>query len=149
MDMTIKTLDRLGKATSTRIPVIAAVSNPQVQACVDAIDEVILGAACSGVKVESTVVATGSATPPADENANRGNKWLMRFQDGTNGKIFTYELGTADNDQLPTPNSDFLDLTADAGLALKTALDAVYESPYGNVGVLLTVQQVNRATAGQ
>lgn len=148
-EFTVSTIDRLSKRTSTKIPVATAATDPELQAIVDAIDAVILGATASGVKTVATVIDAGTNSPPADEDANRGNKWLMRVQDSVNGKIFTYEIGTADNSQLPSPSSDYLDLTAGVGLALKTAIDAAYESPYGNAGVLLSVQQVNRATSGQ
>lgn len=140
----LSTIDRLSLATSTRMGAIAAVSNPQIQAWADAMDAVILGANVKAVKSEDTVVDVGSQVPPADEDANRGAKWLLRAQDSTTGNIFTHEIGTADFTQLPSPTSDFLDLTAGTGLALKTAFDAIYESPLGNTGVLLSAQQVTR-----
>jgi hypothetical protein len=120
-------------------------TDPELQAIVDAVDAVILGAAASGTKTISSVIDAGSAVPPTSTSAERGNKWLIRIQDSVNSKIFTHEIGTADNAQLPSSTDDYLDLTAGVGLALKTAIEAAYESPYGNVGVLLSVQQVNRA----
>jgi len=143
--ISMSTIDRLGLPTSTRMGAITAVTDPQIQALVDAWDAVILGASIRGVKSEDTVVDVGSAVPPADELANRGDKWLARAQDSVKGNIFTHELGTADFSQLPSPTSDFLDLTAGVGLALKTAFDAAYESPLENTGVLLSVQQVTRS----
>ncbi len=142
--LSFSTIDRLSLPTSTRLAAIAAVSDPQIQALADAWDAVILGSAIKAVKSEDTTVDVGSQTPPADELANRGQKWLARAQDSTTSKVFTHELGTADYSQLPTPTSDFLDLTAGVGLALKTAWDAAYESPEGNTGILLSVQQVTR-----
>lgn len=142
--VSISTIDRLSLATSTRAGAIAAASDPQIQALADAWDTIILGAAVRAVKSEDTVIDTGSQVPPADDLANRGIKWLCRAQDSTTGRIYTHELGTADITQLPSPTSDFLDLTAGSGLALKTAWDAIYESPAGNTGVLLSVQQVTR-----
>jgi len=144
ISLNMSTIDRLSQPTSTRFGAIAAVSDPQIQAVADALDAVILGANIKAVKSEDSVVDVGSQTPPADDDANRGNKWLMRAQDSTTGKIYTHELGTADNAQLASPTSDFMDLTAGVGLALKTAWDAAYESPAGNTGVLLSVQQVTR-----
>lgn len=142
--VSLSTIDRLSLATSTRFAAIAAVTDPQIQTLTDAWDAVILGASLKAVKSEDTTVDGGSQVPPASELANRGDKWLARAQDSTTSKIFTHELGTADFTQLPTPTSDFLDLTAGVGLALKNAFDAVYESPEGNTGVLLSVQQVTR-----
>lgn len=145
MPFRISTLDRQTDPTSMQIDHIGGATDPQLQAVVDAVDAIILGSDAKGVKTVVSVIDGGSAIPPADELAQVGNKWLLRFQDSVNSKIFSHEIGTADSTQLPGPTDDFLDLTAGVGLALKTALDAVYQSPYGNTGVLLSVQQVNRA----
>lgn len=142
--VSLSTIDRLSLATSTRSNVITGATDPQIQTLTDSWDAVILGASLKAVKSEDTVVDAGSQVPPADESANRGQKWLVRAQDSTTGKIFTHELGTADYSQLPSPTSDYLDLTAGVGLALKNGFDAIYESPEGNTGVMLSVQQVTR-----
>ena len=115
-----------------------------LQAVVDAVDAVILGSDARGVKAVDTVTDGGSAVPPANDLANRGQKWLFRSQDSTTQKIYQNEIGTADFTALPTPTSDFLDLTAGVGLALKNAWDTAYRSPVGNTGVLLSVQQITR-----
>lgn len=144
ISVSLSTIDRLSLPTSTRIAAITAVTDPQIQTLTDSWDAVILGSALKAVKSEDTTIDGGSQVPPADELANRGQKWLARAQDSTTSKVFTHELGTADFSQLPSATSDFLDLTAGVGLALKNAFDAVYESPEGNTGVLLSVQQVTR-----
>lgn len=142
--LTISTIDRQSKPTSMSMDVVSGATGAQEQAVNDAIDAVILGSAAKCVETTATVVDAGSQTPPNDVNANRGNKWLLRMQDSTSGTIYNHEIGTADSAQLPSATVDYLDLTAGVGLALKTAVDAVYQSPLGNAGVLLSVQQVNR-----
>lgn len=141
----ISTLDRQSKRSTMSFDVADAATTPQLQAVVDAVDGIIRGSAASGTKTVSTDIDVGSSSPPADVEANRGNKWLLRIQDSVNGKIFTNEIGTADNAVLLTPGVDFVDLGVGVGLALKTAVEVVYRSPYGNAGVLLSAQQVNRA----
>lgn len=143
LSVSLSTIDRLILATSTRFGVIAAATDPQIQTLTDAMDAIILGSSLKAVKSEDTVIDVGVATPPSDDDANRGNKWLMRFQDAV-GNIYTHELGTADNSQLSSPTSDFIDLTAGTGLALKNAFDAIYEGKSSETGVLLSVQQVSR-----
>jgi len=138
------TIDRQSKPTSMAVPADDAVLDATVQALADALDAVILGAASKATVTVPNIVDAGTLVLPADENANRGNKWLFRTQVAAENKVFTNEYGTADNAQLPSPTDDFLDLTAGTGLALKTAWDALYESPAGNAGVLLSVQQVSR-----
>ena len=149
--ITIQTYDRSQpvKSTSMSIPADDAVGDIAVQALADAVDAIIRGTAVSATVTVPNVVDAGSPGPAADIDADRGNKWLMRTfvsaDDQGAGKTYQNEIGTADNGVLPSASDDFLDLTAGVGLALKTAWDAVYESPQGNAGVLLSCQQVNRA----
>lgn len=141
----MSTFDRQSKASSMALPVADAITDTQAQAIIDAMDAVVLGSPIKGVVSVPNVVDQGDATPPTDKAANRGNKWLTRVQDDTNGKIFTYEIGTADDSQLPSPTDDYLDLTAGVGLAIVTAVEVGYESPYGYSGSVLSIQQVNRS----
>ncbi len=143
---TYSTIDEQANPTSTRLNVADAITDPQAQAIADAIDDLILGSAVRATVTVPNVVDAGSQVIPTDPMSRVGNKMLMRLQETASGKVYTNELGTFDNDALPTGN-DFLDLTAGFGLALKTAIDAVWESPLGNAGVLLSVQQVNRKGA--
>lgn len=149
--ITFKTYDRSlpTKATSMEVPAADAVADIPVQALADAIDPVIRGTAVSAVVTVPNAVDAGTPGPSADIDADRGNKWLFRTSvaldnDGV-GAIYQNEIGTADNGVLPSASNDFLDLAAGVGLALKTAWDAVYQSKQGNPGLLLSVQQVNRA----
>jgi len=149
--ITIQTYDRSlpTKSTSMSLPADDAVGDIAVQALADAVDAIIRGTAVSATVTVPNVVDAGSSGPATDIDADRGNKWLLRTfvaaDDQGAGKTYQNEIGTADNGVLPSASNDFLDLTAGVGLALKTAWDAVYESPQGNAGVLLSCQQVNRA----
>ncbi len=138
------TVDRLSLPTSTQINVDAAESVANLQALDAALNSIILGSAVRGVRTVDEVIDGGSAVPPVDVDANRGSKWLFRSQDSVTSEIFTNELGTADLSILPSSTTDFIDLSAGTGLALKNAWDAVYETKNGNTGVLLSVQQVTR-----
>ena len=148
--ISIQTYDRENKPTSMSIGADDAVTGLNVQALADAIDAIVLGTAVSAKTIISTIVDAGTPGPSAEAFAQRGNKWLLRvsvpLDKQGDGDIYTHEIGTADNAQLPSTDSDFLDLTAGVGAALKTALETVYESPEGNPGTLLSVQQVNRSS---
>lgn len=141
---TFSTIDRLSLRSSMNIGVDDAIADLTIQNLADAIDAVILGAAVKATVTTENEVDAGSAVPPASALANRGDKWLFRAQDSTTGKIYTHEMGVADFSQISSPTDDYLDLTAGVGAALKTAFDAAYQSPDGNAGVLLSVQQVTR-----
>jgi len=91
-----------------------------------------------------SVVGSG---PASSLLAQRENKFLLRYHDATTNQKFQVSIGTADLTQLMA-NSEFVDLTAGAGLALKTAFEAVVVSPdnSSNTVVLDSVQFVGRNT---
>lgn len=140
----VSTIDRLSLPTSTQINVADAETVPNLQAVDTAMDAIILGSAVQGIRTIDETIDAGSQIPPADNDANRGSKWLFRSEDSVTLRIYTNEMGTADYAALPNPQTDFLDLTAGLGLAMKTAWDVVYKTIAGNAGVLLSIQQITR-----
>lgn len=110
-----------------------------------AVDSIIIGMiAKKEVVIDRTLV---SALPAASTLAQRENKWLLRYVDTVTSQKFRVSIGTADLTELPD-NSEFLDLTAGDGLALKTAFDAIVVSPdnSSNAVSLRSVQFVGRNT---
>lgn len=90
---------------------------------------------------------TGAQIPATDPLAQRENKWLCRYHDATTFEQFVASLPTADL-SLHIANSEFVDLTAGAGLAVKTAWEAVVVSPSdaAHAVVLDSMQFVGRNT---
>lgn len=95
-----------------------------------------------------------SNIPPTDKNAQVERKWLVTYTDTTAeyavgvpnpgfGKLFQHEIGTADA-SLIQDNTEFMDITANPGLAFKTAFEAVIVSPYQGQSQVLSVQLVGR-----
>lgn len=138
------TYDRLNKQTSMSVPVNDAIGDVAVQALADALDAIILGVAIKATVTVPNVVDAGALGPSTDQDADRSRKWLFRTFVAAENKTYNNEIGTADNAILPGSGSDFVDLTAGLGLAVKTAWDAEYETPNGNSGVLASIQQVSR-----
>lgn len=147
LKVTFSGVDRESKSTSTTLELADATLDADIIAIASDIDAITLASGYKAVKTVSTELVAGDNTPPASGYANRGMKYLLRFQT-TNGNgdsvVVTNEIGIADYTVLPV-GSDYLDLTAGAGLALKTDLDAAYVGPYGTGGTLLSVQQVTRS----
>lgn len=111
----------------------------------NAIDGVTIGEmAKSEIVFEREILSTDRA---ATTLAQRENKWLMRYHGVTLNERYQVSIGTADLTLLPD-GSEFLDLTADEGLALKTAFEAIVKSPGdGAEAVILdSVQFVGRNT---
>lgn len=90
---------------------------------------------------------TGAQIPATDPLAQRENKWLCRYHDATTFQNYVASLPTADL-SLHIANSEFVDLTAGAGLAVKTAWEAVVVSPSdaSHATVLDSMQFVGRNT---
>ena len=142
--LTFSTVDRFSKRTSMTIGADNAVAGAAVQAVADALDAILLGSDVRAVNTQETVVDVGSAVAPASKLATRFKKWQIQIYDAIGDVTYTHEIGTADASVLATSTDDFLDLTAGVGLALKTAIEAVYESPDGNGGTVISVQEVSR-----
>lgn len=81
-----------------------------------------------------------SADPAASGLAQRENKWLVRYTDGTN--VFTLEIPTADLTLLEN-NSEFLSLTGTEGSDFVTAFEA-YCVRNGQAVTVLDIQFVGR-----
>lgn len=111
-----------------------------------AIASIVLG---NFVKSESTYASNtlGGLLASADPLAQRENKWLMRYHDATTFQNFQLSVGTADLTKHMT-NSEFVDLTAGDGLALKTAFEAVVVSPADSTHLVIldSIQYVGRNT---
>lgn len=146
--LNISTFDNQNKGTSMKIPCAAGITLLQAEAVADATDAVIKGVATGAVQSSRIVHRAPTAGPSQVVGAKRGNKLLIKIgvalDKGGDGDIYDYEIGTFDDAVLPSATDDFLDLTAGVGLALKTAIEAVYESDEGNPGVVQSAQQVNR-----
>lgn len=79
---------------------------------------------------------------PADGNAQRETKWLVSGVD-SEGFSTTLEIPTAQLSLLPA-GSGVLDISTGAGLALKSALEAIWVSRQGNAVTVNRVIHVGR-----
>lgn len=112
--------------------------NTAIDSLITAIDGVTL---LPLTKDSRIAVETGFAPAlPAGVYAQRGIKWLCRAVDPV-GNAVTFHIPGADLSLLSTGES--LDLTAGAGLALKTAVEAVVRSNDGEAIVLQEVVYID------
>lgn len=112
----------------------------QVAALKDAVDAVIIGTPRQEQVIATTADIAGVA--PADGFAQRETKWLVTGTD-TQGLTSTLEIPCANLDLLAGGTKN-LDISAGVGLALKTALDAVWISRAGNAVTVSRVIHVGR-----
>lgn len=116
-----------------------------IDALVTALEGITIGnPAKTEVVIDRTVI---SANPAATVQAQRENKYLLRYHGNTLSQKFQASVPTADLDQL-VANSEFIDLSAGAGAALKTAFEAIVKSPNdaSEAVTLDSVQFVGRNT---
>lgn len=130
-----------GKTTTVSAPATTLPSDGVITALYDAIADVILGVEQKSILQQSTDKDVGSLSLPTSGAAQRSAKWLVRYTDGA-GDLHRMEIGTA-NHALTVPPSDFLDLTAGEGLALKDALEDLTLN--GGAITVLTVQAIGRS----
>lgn len=104
-----------------------------------AIDAVITGVQASDRWGDGTVIAS---TVPTAADCQRGIKWSVLLIDNVTGIRSTRRIPTADLSLLPLvggKRQEDLDLTAGAGLGLKTAIEAFAKSNVGNAVTVLRV----------
>jgi hypothetical protein len=122
-----------------------AAQSALIAALITALEGITIG---NPAKTETTILRSIiSTTPASDPLAQRENKFLLRYHGTTLNVKFQASIGTADLTQLMT-NSEFVDLTAGAGLALKDAFEDIVKSPNdaAEAVVLDSVQFVGRNT---
>lgn len=139
------------ESTNWRVPVATLTAanlvakTALIQALIDAVADLILGNVATNEVIQDRDIV--SALPAATQLAQRENKMLLRYHDGATLQKFSVSIGTFDLTKLPL-HSEFLDLTAAEGLALKTAFDAIVVNPLvaANPVSLDSVQFVGRNT---
>lgn len=82
---------------------------------------------------------------PASPYAQRESKWLITMSDDTNARLNQFEVGGADLTLLAS-DGETLDVSAGAGAALVTALEANLISRDGNSMTFVEAVHVGRAT---
>lgn len=102
-----------------------------------------------GVLAKTQVILTSevvSSLPAASPLAQKENVWLCRYHNAVTFEKATFSIPTADLNFVDG-NTEFVDLTQGAGLALKTAFEAVAVAPQSDSeGVVLdSVQFVGRS----
>lgn len=90
-------------------------------------------------------VTTTETAPPAATEAQREIKWRVSIRDATTNKLSSMEIGGADTSLL-VANTDLMDVSAGAGAALVTALEAELVSEVGNAITVEEVRLVGRRT---
>lgn len=139
------------ESSSFRLPIITltpanvAANETLVDNLTAAIDAVVIGVlARESLIFDETFL---SDLPAPSQLAQRENKLLLRYHATSSGKKYRVSIPTFDLTTLPN-NSEFLNLAAGVGAALKTAFEAIVRSPDddGDVVVLDTAQFVGRNT---
>lgn len=103
-----------------------------------------------GVKGNTALIAErikGPLTLASSPNAQRENKWLVRYHGATLNQNFQVSIGTADLAQL-AGHTEFIDISVNPGLAFKNAFEAVVVSPDDGAEAVIvdSIQFVGRNT---
>lgn len=112
-----------------------------------ALDAVTLGA----ISEEAIVANRDRLTNITPSDGRRETKWLVRYQDAAEKKIFTMEIPCADVNALPfNTDSDFVDMkpatVSAARDALVAAIEAMVRAPNGQAVDVVSIECVGRNT---
>jgi hypothetical protein len=108
-----------------------------------AINPFTIGTKNKRMRVASEVIL--SAALPASVNAQRENKYLLRFHDNVTGKKYRREIPCADLTQLDT-NQQIVSPADPQFIALKAAFEAYVISEDGNAVIMDSLTHVGRNT---
>ncbi len=122
-----------------------AITDPHAVLVSDAIEGMSIGTKGDTALLNRRVIDAGSITPPTDKWAQREIKFLCKYSDNSNGKEYSFTIPCADAD-LVVGNTDMVDLSAGAGLALKTNFDLYAVSELGNAVTLNSVKLIGRSS---
>lgn len=143
---TITLLDKISKTTDVSVHATALTSGnftAQMGLADDFVDAVMGVTLLNKKKDTRFAVETSFAvSAPTDANAYRGNKWLVSMVD-SNGNPCSFHIGGADA-ALLAAGTNVLDLTADEGLDLKTAIEAYAKSNDGEAVTVLSITYVDK-----
>jgi hypothetical protein len=137
---TLSVVDYTKERSSVNIPVTTLTAGnivaqqTSMSALRAAIQALILGLQVQESVVYNRVNLGAPGLGAATKQAQRENKWLIRYYDAVDFTQYSFEIPTADLSLLPTA-SDHVNLVAPVAgpwTAFKTALESVMVSPNGN-----------------
>lgn len=141
--LSVPFIDYSNEKSTAGVYVADAITDPHAVLLSDAIEGMSIGTKGDTALLNRRVIDAGSVTPPTDHFAQRELKWLCKYTDNVNGKQYSFTIPCADAD-LTVGNTDMADLSAGAGLALKTNFDLYGISELGNACTLNSVQLIGR-----
>ena len=139
----IPVADADNEKSTIGIEVADAVGDAALTSLFGAIQGVLLGNEGQSVLRTDVNKDNGPGGVPANNFAQRGIKWLIRYTDDVTGKQESRELPTADLALLAT-GTEFMDIGAGAGLTLVTELESTMLSSEGNAISVVNIEYVNR-----
>lgn len=136
-------IDYAKEASTVRLPVSDAITDPNITALYNGIADVTLGGEQQS-KLETSVAKDGTNSgPAASVFAHREWKWLVSYQDAVTGKKSKAEIPCPDPQELVL-NTDLMDLAGTKGLAFVTAFEANVLGADGNASLITQVRLVGR-----
>lgn len=120
------------------VPVVDGISVVNAQTLIASINALSIGNFGQQVIKTEELVAAGTAEHPATPLAQKEIRYRVKFQDTETLKFYSYTVPCADLTLLPA-GSEYIDLTAGVGLALKTDFELYGRSELGNTVVLIEI----------
>lgn len=126
---------------SMSVPVVDGISVANAQTLIASLNAVSIGSFGRQSITTEELVAAGTNVRPASELAQKENRFRVQYQDNTTLKLYGFTVPAADLTLLP-PGSEYLDLTAGVGLAIKTDFELYGRSELGNAITVISIKFV-------
>lgn len=128
-------------AAKLSAPVVDGLSIVNAQTLIASLNAVSIGNFGQQNIVTRELVAAGTSARPASELAQKENRFRVMYQDNVTLKKYGFTVACADLTLLPQ-GSEFLDLTAGVGLAIKTDYELYGRSELGNAVTVTAIKFV-------
>lgn len=138
-------LDYSNEPSTAGVYVGDAITDPNALLLNAAIAGMSIGTNQRASVVVNRPVFSGASTPPSNKWAQRELKFLCRYTDTVTNKDYSFTIPCADAD-LVVGNTDMVDLSAGAGLTLKSRFDTHAVSELGNPVTLNSVELIGRSS---
>lgn len=135
----IPVIDYSGESSAADLSVDPAISDANITLLFNAVDGIVLGNIGQSTLNTAEAKDAGPGGAAADPFATRKGRWLLRYHDAVTLRKASLTIA-APALALLVGNTDFANLAAGAGLALKTAFDANALGIDGNGAVLDSVE---------
>lgn len=137
-------IDFSGERSTLSMYVADGILDAAITSLFNAVVGVTIGNAQKSILSTDVDKDSGTAGAPANGEAQREKKWLVRVTDDVTGEKGSFEIPCADLTGTLVAGTNLMDLSAGVGATLQTQIETNVESRDGNAVSVQSVEFVGR-----